>query len=732
MALADGEPLLDFVVLDDLSAPGLYTVAVTYPTVGDFTLEVTLAGEALFSGPVTVTGPMVRSVDQLTYAFPEARFEHSMVSFEDDLYVFGGAKADKTYLDSLLKFDLAMEADTLFWNYKRQVTVADLPDKEFNVELYVDTAALIAAGKLKEDCADLRFFTDAGDSLSYWVEPAGAPAGCGVVGAETAVWIKVPTGMDQFWLYYGNAAAPAVSDAAAVFGSMFEDFEYDVSPLEMGWSMDSETQDTCSAAGYNPGDASAFQTVDSVSLTGSRSLRANAASTMGGSISKAMDTMTKFTMKVFLYDTMCDGVHFASPDFSSCSVADNGKTLLASSGNGAGVYTPSSAEFYTTVYPWHASTSVRSKGWHSFTMRDDDVAFSITYDEGSATAEEVPLRAEGITTDLFQLFLRAAPVDSTGEGSTMFWDSMLVTEYDPAVTTSMAAETPVVYNTAMQFTPVGTVGAPSARQAHSAVVYDSAMYVFGGERAAYEYSDVWKYTFATDAWEFQAPANSFDALARYDHSAVVYDGKMYVYGGRSPQPLGDFWAYDFASKTWAEMPTSPGMVPRFGHGAGVGAGKMYVVGGYVAGVDGADGSLSDELWAFDFAAAAWTKLGPRSDNFDDAWAMDPDDAITFPMAVPGPLFAMNSVVTGSTEALYMVGGAGGDAMTEAVGQLWKFELASKTWTLMATDPALLGRFDAAAAVVKNDAYLLMYGGHAGGTFMGDAVWMFVGEAGFSP
>jgi hypothetical protein len=63
-------------------------------------------------------------VDQLTYAFPEARFEHSMVSFEDDLYIFGGAKADKTYLDSLLKFDLAMEADTLFWNYKRQVRLS--------------------------------------------------------------------------------------------------------------------------------------------------------------------------------------------------------------------------------------------------------------------------------------------------------------------------------------------------------------------------------------------------------------------------------------------------------------------------------------------------------------------------------------------------------------------------------------------------------------------------------
>jgi hypothetical protein len=123
VALTDG-PVLDFVVLDDPTAPGLYTIAVTFPAAGTFTLEVTLAGDALFAGSVTVTGAMVRAVDQLTYAFPEARFEHSMVSFEDDLYIFGGAKADKTYLDSLLKFDLAMEADTLFWNYKRQVRLS--------------------------------------------------------------------------------------------------------------------------------------------------------------------------------------------------------------------------------------------------------------------------------------------------------------------------------------------------------------------------------------------------------------------------------------------------------------------------------------------------------------------------------------------------------------------------------------------------------------------------------
>merc|ERR1719181_544376 len=137
----------------------------------------------------------------------------------------------------------------------------------------------------------------------------------------------------------------------------------------------------------------------------------------------------------------------------------------------------------------------------------------------------------------------------------------MVTEYNEAISASLADEETVTYEPTAAWSNVGTTNPPPARQAHTAVIYSDAMYVFGGERSAYEYNDLWKYTFATDSWEFQPTANSSAELGRHDHSAVVYEDAMYVYGGRSPTPLGDFWKYSFVSKTWTKCPSSPGMAP---------------------------------------------------------------------------------------------------------------------------------------------------------------------------
>jgi N-acetylneuraminic acid mutarotase len=254
------------------------------------------------------------------------------------------------------------------------------------------------------------------------------------------------------------------------------------------------------------------------------------------------------------------------------------------------------------------------------------------------------------------------------------------------------------------------------------------MYVFGGERSAYDYSDVWKYTFATDTWEFQATTNSFAALGRHDHSAVVYGDEMYVYGGRSPSPLGDFWKYSFATKTWTEMPSSAGMMPRFGHSAGVSGDKMFVYGGYIFDSASGEGMLTDEIWSFDFGDMAWTKVGPRYDNFAADYIMDPKDAIIFPMDIPDPRFSMSSVVTGKVPGMYIIGGAGGEMMMDEENTMWRFDVAALAWTKMETN-SLIARYDASAVLLSGGTYALVYGGHASGTFLGDMYLLYLGETG---
>merc|ERR1712070_1008041 len=123
------------------------------------------------------------------------------------------------------------------------------------------------------------------------------------------VWIKVPGGLSKFWMYYGNKAAPSVSDPNAVF-DIFEDFESDKS-LEEGWSLVSSATDTCTtAAGYNPGDINSFYITNATSVHGSYSLKADTVDFFGGSLVKEISEKSMFTLKAYIYDSLCDGGHW--------------------------------------------------------------------------------------------------------------------------------------------------------------------------------------------------------------------------------------------------------------------------------------------------------------------------------------------------------------------------------------------------------------------------------------
>ena len=98
------------------------------------------------------------------------------------------------------------------------VNATDAPLYSYQVRIQLNTAALIAAGKLAPDCADVRF-SDQYGALPYWIE-----RGCGTT--STRVWVNVaalPVGTSTMTLEYGNWTLPAGSDGAATF-PFFDDF----------------------------------------------------------------------------------------------------------------------------------------------------------------------------------------------------------------------------------------------------------------------------------------------------------------------------------------------------------------------------------------------------------------------------------------------------------------------------------------------------------------------------
>lgn len=147
--------------------------------------------------------------------------------------------------------------------------------------------------------------------------------------------------------------------------------------------------------------------------------------------------------------------------------------------------------------------------------------------------------------------------------------------------------------------------APVARRAHTAVIHNAKMYIFGGSDNSDTISnDLWAYDFSSDSW---AQKNSAP-FSRADHSAIVYDDKMYIFAGAYIDGeenivfCNDLWAYDFANGSWAQE-TTIGSQPseRIIHSAVVYNDKMYVFGGGTFD-ENETWNYFNNLWEYNFAA----------------------------------------------------------------------------------------------------------------------------------
>ena len=111
------------------------------------------------------------------------------------------------------------------WHYRRPILVkSGVTLEDYQLRVTIDTKSLVAEGKLRSDCGDLRFTLDDGvTEIPYWVE-----RGCGT--RETVVWLRVPKlsagEVTTLYIYYGNPAASSLSDPGKVF-LFYDDFDTD-------------------------------------------------------------------------------------------------------------------------------------------------------------------------------------------------------------------------------------------------------------------------------------------------------------------------------------------------------------------------------------------------------------------------------------------------------------------------------------------------------------------------
>eukprot|EP00755_Sulcionema_specki_P025368 Sspe_Gene.83161::Locus_54550_Transcript_1_1_Confidence_1.000_Length_2287::g.83161::m.83161 len=144
---------------------------------------------------------------------------------------------------------------------------------------------------------------------------------------------------------------------------------------------------------------------------------------------------------------------------------------------------------------------------------------------------------------------------------------------------------------------------PPYRGGHSAVVYNKVMYVFGGESCGYVTDQFYSLDLETYTWS-RVNDNSaeFVLQCRRDHTAVVYKGKMYVYGGFGEvNEKMDFIVFDFATRRWEEVTVHGSWQPhsRACHTAVIWQDCMIIFGGIY------DDTYFQDTALFNFTSQQW-------------------------------------------------------------------------------------------------------------------------------
>ncbi|XP_067843212.1 rab9 effector protein with kelch motifs isoform X2 [Heptranchias perlo] len=154
--------------------------------------------------------------------------------------------------------------------------------------------------------------------------------------------------------------------------------------------------------------------------------------------------------------------------------------------------------------------------------------------------------------------------------------------------------------------------APTNRKGHSAVVFKAQMYIYGG------YVDIkgpsqefWSFTFDAKDWcPVLTSCGDVGPGPRYSHSAAVYRSGMYLFGGLvGLVEQNDFWKWDFNSSIWSRIKARSGPHQLVGHSAVVYQDSMLIFGG------GRNHNNSDNsLWKFRLTAQTWERLIPATDT----------------------------------------------------------------------------------------------------------------------
>lgn len=157
--------------------------------------------------------------------------------------------------------------------------------------------------------------------------------------------------------------------------------------------------------------------------------------------------------------------------------------------------------------------------------------------------------------------------------------------------------------------PTSTVGAPEARERHTAVSTGTKMIVWGGlgiqSQSSLQNGKIYNST--TDSWSTMSLVNAPSAMSR--HSAIWTGSKMIVWGGSADFSTSNGAIYDLDNDTWSPISAVGAPSPRVLHSAVWTGSKMIIFGGNSGRDNGCPNTpICGDGAIYDLANNTWTPL----------------------------------------------------------------------------------------------------------------------------
>jgi len=271
--------------------------------------------------------------------------------------------------------------------------------------------------------------------------------------------------------------------------------------------------------------------------------------------------------------------------------------------------------------------------------------------------------------------------------------------------------------------------------------------LFGGNDPSTHFSDTWAYDYRGNLWTEKRPASAPPARAG---GALVFDaadGRSILFGGRwgpaAWQTLGDTWAYDAGTNSWAELKPAQAPTARAFHSMACdpASGLVVLYGGW------GEFGITNDTWVYNLSANAWTQKYPGSSpparqeaamafdagsglfvlfggvaasDLKDTWTYNISSNVWTKMS-PGksPSARLASMVAAGG-GLVLVGGCSSD-LTRVFNETWTYDVQADKWAEQNPLPWAAGRARMGLAADGESGVVVLFGGgydgHHGDTWV---------------